>query len=65
MDKKYTAEEFIRHYHNWYETVKPYSPDPVFEVFDIINNPRPEDELFIKRVNWFNKIIRERLKINE
>lgn len=62
--KEYTAAEFIRFYHEWYETVKPYSPDPAFEVLDILNKPNPTsvEKRIQEMCAWFDNIVYERLK---
>ena len=56
------APEKLKGLNNWMDKSKPYYPDEALSVIDIINNPRPEDEEFIKSIEWFNEVINKRIK---
>ena len=60
--KKVPAPEKLKCLNNWMDKSKPYYPDEALSVIDIINNPRPEDEEFIKAIEWFNEVRNKRIK---
>lgn len=59
--KKPPAPEKLKGLNNWMDKTKAYYPDEALAVIDIMNNPQPEDEEFIKALRYVNKIIKERV----